>query len=107
MARQFYVYIMTNRTNNVLYTGVTNDLERRVWQHKLGEGGGFTSKYHVTKLVYYEMTEDAIAAITREKQIKAGSRKKKVSLIESMNPGWEDLMLGDEKKVEIASLRSQ
>jgi len=98
MERQFYVYILTNLRNTVLYTGVTNDLERRVWQHRSGEGGRFTSKYHATKLVYYEISEDATAAIAREKQIKAGSRRKKIALIESLNPRWEDLMPGETEK---------
>ena len=87
----FYVYILTNKYNTVLYTGVTNNLMRRVYEHKEGLFKGFTSKYNVGKLVYYEYFEDPVSAITREKQIKAGSRQKKIKLIESMNPEWKDL----------------
>jgi putative endonuclease len=91
MNRQYYVYIMTNRYHTVLYTGVTNDLERRVYQHRTGQGGVFTTRYQVVKLVYYEATGDVNAAIAREKQIKAGSRQKKIELIVGMNPEWKDL----------------
>jgi len=91
MNRQYYVYIMTNRYDTVLYTGITSDLIRRVYEHKNGLGGGFTSKYGATKLVYYEDSVDARAAIAREKQIKAGSRQKKVDLVNAMNPEWRDL----------------
>jgi putative endonuclease len=91
MNRQCYVYIMTNDRNTVLYTGVTNDLKRRAWQHRAGEGGAFTKRYQVHKVVYYEATEDPISAISREKQIKAGSRARKVALIERDNPTWRDL----------------
>ena len=87
----YYVYIMANRFNTVLYTGVTNSLAERIYHHKLGFGGSFTSKYRVTKLVYYEVWPDINAAITREKQIKAGSRAKKIALIISMNTDWVDL----------------
>jgi putative endonuclease len=76
MARQFYVYIMTNMQNRVLYTGVTSDLMRRAYEHRQGFGSQFTSKYRVTKLVYYEVYDDAYSAISREKQIKAGPRRK-------------------------------
>jgi len=89
--RQYCVYIMTNIHNTVLYTGVTNDLKRRVSQHKTGKGGTFTSKYKLTKLVYFEVTNDVNMAIWREKQIKAGSRQKKIDLINSLNPDWIDL----------------
>ena len=91
MNRQYYVYMMTNKYDTVLYTGITNDLIRRVYEHKNGLGGGFTDKYSVTKLVYYEDSADARAAIAREKQIKAGSRQKKVDLVNAMNPEWRDL----------------
>jgi putative endonuclease len=91
MARQSYVYILTNRTNRVLYTGVTSDLVRRVWQHKEGLSSGFTKKYRVTKLVYYEVFSDIRDAIAREKQIKKGPRQRKIDLINSMNPEWRDL----------------
>ncbi len=82
---------MTNKYNTVLYTGVTGDLQKRVYEHKEKLVSGFTSYYNVSKLVYYEVGEDAYGAITREKQIKAGSRQKKIDLISSMNPKWEDL----------------
>jgi putative endonuclease len=88
--KQYYVYIMTNKYNTVLYMGVTNDLKRRVYEHKSGLGGGFTSKYNITKLVY-EVCADAYSAIAREKQIKGGSRRKKIDLINAMNSGWKDL----------------
>jgi putative endonuclease len=91
MARQSYVYILTNGTNRVLYTGVTSDLVRRVWQHKEGLSSGFTKKYRATKLVYYEVFSDIRDAITREKQIKKGPRQRKIDLINSMNPEWRDL----------------
>ena len=87
-----YVYIMTNTNNNVLYTGVTNNLARRVSEHRSGTVKGFTKRYSATKLVYYEYHDSAEAAIGREKQIKAGSRAKKIALIEGMNPGWRDLL---------------
>ncbi|UCC76639.1 MAG: GIY-YIG nuclease family protein, partial [Anaerolineales bacterium] len=77
---------MTNKYNTVLYTGVTGALRRRVYEHREGLGSGFTGRYNIKKLVYYETTEDVLAAIAREKQIKGGSRKKKIDLINSMNP---------------------
>jgi putative endonuclease len=83
---------MTNTHHTVLYTGVTNDLIRRVAEHKSGKGGKFTSKYNVTKLVYFECGDDVNTAIFWEKQIKTGSRKKKIDLINSMNPNWNDLL---------------
>ncbi len=82
---------MTNTHNTVLYTGVTTNLESRVTQHKAGRGGVFTSRYKITKLVYFERFEDIRDAIRREKQIKGGSRKNKVDLITSVNPHWSDL----------------
>ena len=88
--RQFYVYIMTNRSRT-LYTGVTNDLERRVYEHKHELVPGFTQKYNITLLVYYEATPDIRSAIAREKQIKGWLRSKKIALIESVNPEWQDL----------------
>jgi len=91
-SKQYFIYIMTNPANTVLYTGVTNDLPRRVAEHKAGQFvSSFTKKYNVTKLVYFEAGEDVNGAISREKQIKAGSRKKKIGLINSMNPEWRDL----------------
>ncbi len=89
--KQYYVYIMTNRKYGVLYTGVTNNLERRVDEHKRKLVPGFTSKYNCTKLVYYDFTNDVRSAIEREKQIKGWLRQKKVLLIESENPEWNDL----------------
>jgi putative endonuclease len=88
---QYYVYIMTNARHTVLYTGITNNLQRRVIEHRAGEGGAFTQKYKVHKLVYFDAGEDVSAAIFREKQIKAGSRKKKLDLINGTNPEWKDL----------------
>jgi putative endonuclease len=82
---------MTNKYHTVLYTGVTNNLKRRAYEHRTGQGGNFTSRYNVTKLVYYQTTPDVNSAIAREKQIKAGSRQKKLDLINEMNPGWKDL----------------
>ena len=79
MSRQYYVYIVSNRRGTVLYTGVTNDLLRRVWQHRKGLGAEFTSKYRCSKLVFYEIFTDSYNAITREKQIKAGSRRRRSS----------------------------
>ncbi len=89
--KQYYVYIMTNQDNTVLYTGVTNDLHRRVLEHRAGKGGTFSKKYKLYDLVYYEAGNDINVALLREKQIKAGSRNKKVELINSINPVWEDL----------------
>lgn len=89
--REYCVYIMTNAHNTVLYTGVTNNLQRRVLEHRPGEASSFTKKYNVTKLVYVESGDDVNSAIVREKQVKAGSRKKKIELIESVNPEWKDL----------------
>ena len=87
----YYVYIMTNNYNTVLYTGVTNDLIRRVFEHKNKLVDGFTKKYGVTKLVYYEGCENIEGAIWREKKLKGSSRLRKVRLIESMNKSWRDL----------------
>lgn len=94
MIKKSYVYIMTNRTRRVLYTGVTSDLRERVSQHRSGEIEGFTSRYNVDTLVYFEEFEDIRDAIAREKRIKGGSRAKKLALVESMNPGWQDLAEG-------------
>jgi putative endonuclease len=82
---------MTNQRNGTLYTGVTSNLIQRVWQHREGLFEGFSFKYKTNKLVYFEQCEDMISAIAREKQIKGGSRKKKIRLIESFNPEWHDL----------------
>jgi putative endonuclease len=91
VTRQAYVYIMTNQANTVLYTGVTNDLARRVQEHKEKLVEGFTKKYNVTKLVYYEAFDGPRLAIAREKQLKGGSRQKKLDLVNSVNPEWRDL----------------
>jgi len=88
--KHYYVYIMTNRSRT-LYTGVTNNLTRRVFEHKHHLIDGFTKKYNITKLVYYEETNDVREAIAREKQIKGWLRKKKIALIESINAEWKDL----------------
>ena len=94
MAKQGYIYIMTNKNNTVLYTGVTSDLFKRVWQHKQRKYSGFTSRYNCDKLVWYEQADEIRSAIAREKQIKAGSRNKKELLINEMNSRWEDLAKG-------------
>ena len=88
--RAYYVYILTN-PSGTLYTGVTNDLKRRVWEHKQKLVPGFAKRYNVSRLVYFEETSDVYAAISREKQIKAWRREKKVALIESANRDWRDL----------------
>ena len=90
----YYVYIMTNKKHGVLYTGVTNDLKRRVYEHKKKVTHGFTSKYNLDKLVYFDQTSDVTAAIAWEKQIKGWLRIKKIALIEAMNPSWRDLSEG-------------
>ena len=90
MSREYYVYIMTNKSRT-LYTGVTNNLMRRVYEHKNKLVAGFTSKYNIQFLVYYEAGSDINAAIAREKQIKGWLRAKKIALIDSMNPTWRDL----------------
>ena len=86
-----YVYLMTNKHNTVIYTGVTNNLQKRVYEHREGLADGFTKKYNITKLVYYEAADTIESAIAREKQIKAGSRRKKIALIMSINPTFKDL----------------
>ncbi len=87
----YYVYMLTNKNNNVLYTGVTNNLRRRVYEHKNKFVDGFTKKYNIYKLVYYEITNDVNSAIAREKQIKGWTRAKKNALVESKNSQWCDL----------------
>ena len=91
MNKQYYLYIMTNKWDTTLYTGVTNNLKRRVYEHKVRLMPGFTKKYGICKLVYYEVFDDIYNAITREKQIKSGPRQKKRDLIDIMNPEWKDL----------------
>ena len=88
---QYYVYILANWNNEVLYIGVTNDLERRLYEHKMKLVDGFAEKYNVNKLVYYEYTNDVEAAIAREKQLKGWRRAKKDVLVARMNPEWKDL----------------
>ena len=90
LSRDYFVYIMTNRSYTVLYTGMTGDLARRVWQHRY-EPRGFVKRYRTTVLVYFEHTTDVWAALTREKQIKNLHRADKIRLIDSMNPEWHDL----------------
>jgi putative endonuclease len=90
----YYVYMLTNWNNKVLYTGITNNLERRLYEHKNKLVEGFTTKYNVNKLVYYDYTSDVSSAIAREKEIKGWTRQKKNELIESVNPEWEDLSEG-------------
>ncbi len=107
--RQYYIYIMANLART-LYTGVTNDLERRVFEHRKKRIPGFTQRYDLTRLVYYEATNDVRAAIAREKQIKGWLRAKKITLIESMNPEWEDLAAdwyGEEASETDSSLASR
>ena len=87
----YYVYILTNWNHKVMYIGVTNNLYKRIYQHKNKLIDGFTKKYNVTKLVYYESTEDVTSAITREKQLKGWVRKKKNDLVVTINPEWKDL----------------
>ena len=89
--KQYFVYFLANKNNSVIYVGVTSNLIRRVYQHKNKQVSGFTFKYNLSKLVYFEMYSDVMDAIRREKQIKAGSRSKKVELILAKNPKWADL----------------
>ncbi|MDR3501500.1 MAG: GIY-YIG nuclease family protein [Legionella sp.] len=91
MHTESYVYLIANKYNNVLYVGVTNNLIRRIYEHKNRLVKGFTHKYNVNRLVYYEVCPDIIFAITREKQIKGWAREKKNKLVNMMNPGWGDL----------------
>ena len=88
--RQFFAYIVSN-TSMTLYTGVTNNLQRRVYEHKTGAGSKFTSRYHVDRLVYFETYDLIVDAIAREKQIKGMTRAKKIALIKTLNPTWRDL----------------
>jgi putative endonuclease len=91
MEKHYYVYILASKRNGTLYIGVTSDLIKRIWQHKNDILKGFTNKYQVHNLVYFEETTDVESAIKREKQLKAWQRKWKLELIEKMNPNWEDL----------------
>ncbi len=90
MSRTYFVYLLSSHSR-ALYTGVTNDLVRRVAEHRAGLGSRFTAKYRITRLVHFEATENAYAAISREKQIKGWSREKKLRLVERMNPDWRDI----------------
>ncbi|MEJ8752237.1 GIY-YIG nuclease family protein [Lagierella sp. ICN-221743] len=89
--KNYYIYIMANKTNTTIYIGVTGNLIKRVWEHKNKLVEGFTKRYKVNKLVYYEETTDVNSAIAREKQLKGWNRAKKNKLIESINPNWNDL----------------
>ena len=89
--KDYYGYIMTNRYNNVMYIGITNDLKRRVYEHKTGVFEGFTKKYDVHKLVYFEKCHEVTDAIKREKQLKSWRREKKNALVEEVNPDWKEL----------------
>jgi putative endonuclease len=89
--RQSYIYILTNSVNTVLYTGVTSDLKKRIWQHKEKQADSFTKRYNVTKLVYYEIFDNVVTAIEREKQIKGRSRQNKIDLVNGFNAEWHDL----------------
>jgi putative endonuclease len=102
----FYLYMMTNRSRVVLYTGVTNDLERRVWEHVNQVLKGFTSRYRVDRLVYYEDCRDVRDAIAREKEVKAWRREKKNALVESINPRWRNLAVELFGDLRDPSLRS-
>jgi len=91
MEKQYAAYILTNRSNKVMYVGVTSNLERRLAQHKDKSVSGFTAKYRVDRLVYYELTNDVLSAIAREKEVKKWRREKKNRLVESINPQWIEL----------------
>ena len=91
MYKESYIYLRTNQSTRVLYTGVTNDLIRRIYEHKNKFVSGFTKQYNVNRLVYYEIFSDIVTAIEREKQIKGWTTKKKNDLVNSLNPKWEDL----------------
>jgi len=91
MRKQYYIYILTNKSNRVLYIGMTNNLERRMFEHKNKLIEGFSKKYNLTELVYYEVTEDVNSAIRREKQLKNWHRGWKMNLVKEFNPNWKDL----------------
>lgn len=91
MDKKYYVYILTNPKNTVLYTGVTSDLKKRIYTHKMKFANGFTSRYFVNKLIYFEISSTPYDAIQREKQIKSWSRKNKLELVDQFNPEWIDL----------------
>jgi putative endonuclease len=106
MTKTFYVYLMTNRSRVVLYTGITNSLVRRVWEHQNGEIEGFTKKYRVNRLVYYKNFDDPGHAISREKEIKGWRRGRKNALVETLNPKWTDLSPMHFQGMRSPSLRS-
>jgi putative endonuclease len=91
MLKTYYVYLLTNKWNHVLYVGVTSNLSKRIWEHREKVVDGFSKRYNLRYLVYYEEWGDVMSAIEREKQIKSWSRQKKNRLVESMNPTWKDL----------------
>ncbi|MDD5639813.1 MAG: GIY-YIG nuclease family protein [Candidatus Pacebacteria bacterium] len=93
--KNYYIYIITNYNNTVLYTGVTNNLERRIQEHKSKIISSFSNKYNLNKIVYYEQFNNIEDAISREKQIKGGSRKKKIDLVNNINPEWRDLSINE------------
>jgi putative endonuclease len=103
MAHTYYVFLLTNWNNNVMYVGMTNNLERRMYEHKKKLVKGFTQKYNINKLVYFEETQEVNAAIMREKEIKKWRREKKDSLVNGENPQWKDLSL----EFQDSSLRSE
>ncbi len=92
MGRPYYVYIAANKSNTVLYTGITNSIERRMWEHTNKMSASFTARYNICKLLYYEVFHKPAEAIAREKQIKGGSRKKKIDLITKKNPNYRNLL---------------
>ena len=89
--KQYYIYLICNKNNTTIYTGITSDIKRRIWEHKNKIVESFSQRYNLTKLVYYEVYDDPVNAITREKQLKSGPRGIKIKLINSMNPDWSDL----------------
>ncbi|OAQ42170.1 excinuclease ABC subunit C [Pedobacter psychrophilus] len=91
--KSYYVYLLTNKNNTVIYTGFTNDLKRRIWEHKFDKGSKFTTKYNCNKLIYYEEFNTPYDGIAREKQLKGGSRAKKEALINLENSQWSDLSI--------------
>ncbi len=95
---QYFVYILTNKSNKVLYIGITNNLERRMYEHKNKMINGFTKKYNLTRLVYFEETSNVQSAIEREKQLKNWHRDWKIKLINDFNPNWKDLSVEEEKR---------
>jgi putative endonuclease len=95
---QYFVYILTNKSNKVLYIGVTNNLERRMFEHKNKMINGFTKRYNLTKLVYFEETSDIKSALEREKQLKNWHRDWKIKLINNFNPEWKDLSIEDKNR---------